>query len=155
MVTNKNIRWLSCACPFCPVYLLLLFAMHSLDLRGSNVVQSVDGTWRYTPRINRISNERLTDKHNIPAGFTPDTTNRQLNWKTKKRARNGRIQNTYRITTRGETDDRQKPIIQGHIQISLKFPNQIHREFSSITMNCQPWVSLQSRAVLMHAEMYI
>ena len=35
MVTNMNIRWLSCACPFCPVYLLLLFAIHSLDVRGS------------------------------------------------------------------------------------------------------------------------
>ena len=35
MVTNMNIRWLFCACPFCPVYLLLLFAIHSLDVRGS------------------------------------------------------------------------------------------------------------------------
>ena len=35
MVTNMNIRWLSCACPFCPVYPLLLFAIHSLDVRGS------------------------------------------------------------------------------------------------------------------------
>ena len=44
MVTNKNIRWFSCECPFCPVYILLLFAMHSLDVQGSYVVQSVDGT---------------------------------------------------------------------------------------------------------------
>ena len=35
MVTNKNIRWLSCACPFCPVYLLILFAIHPLDVLGS------------------------------------------------------------------------------------------------------------------------
>ena len=41
IVTNMNIRWLSCACPFCPVYLLLLFAIHLLDVRGSYVVQSV------------------------------------------------------------------------------------------------------------------
>ena len=41
MVTNKNIHWLSCACPFCPVYLLFLFAIHSLDVWGSFLL-SVD-----------------------------------------------------------------------------------------------------------------
>ena len=41
-VTNINIRWLSCACSFCPLYVLLLFAIHSLDVRGSYVVQSED-----------------------------------------------------------------------------------------------------------------
>ena len=78
MITNKNIRWLSCACP---VYLLLLFAIHSLDVRGSYVVQSVDGTWAYTPRVNK----HLTDKHRIPAGFTSDRANWQQNWKTERK----------------------------------------------------------------------
>ena len=121
VVNNKNIRWFSCACPFCPVYLLLLFAMHSLDIRGSYVVQSVDGTWMYTPRINRTLNKGLTDKHRILAEFTPDTTNTQQNWKTeKKTAQNRRIQNTYRITPGGGTDDRQKLIIIGHIKSFLE-----------------------------------
>ena len=57
-VTNENIRWLSCACPFCPVYLLLFFAIHSLDVRGSFLlsgdvrqysffVRSMFGTFRF------------------------------------------------------------------------------------------------------------
>ena len=117
MVTNMNIRWFFCACPFCPVYLLLLFAIHSLNVRGHTLI----GTWTYTPRINRTLNERLTDKHRIPAGFTTDTTNRQPNWKTEKTAQNGGIQNTYRITTGRGMDDRQKLIISGHIHVKRLF----------------------------------
>ena len=83
------------ACPFSPVYLLLLFAIHSFDVQGSYVVQSVDGTWTYTTSINGILNERLTETHRVPAGFTPDKTNRQPNWNTKKTHRT----KEYRIPT--------------------------------------------------------
>ena len=72
MVTNMHIRWLSCACPFCPVYLLLLFAIHSLDVRGSYVVQSVD--WNlivnatHKPDIKRTFNGETQDTSRIYTG---------------------------------------------------------------------------------------
>ena len=100
-------RWLSSGCPFCPVYLLLLFAIHSLDVRGSRCSVrrwNLNVYATHKPDIKRTFNGQTQDTCRIYTGHDEWTTE----LKNGKNVHNGGIQKTYRITTGGGMDDRQE-----------------------------------------------
>ena len=110
-VTNKDIRWLSCACPFCPVYTLPLSAAPSLtfcrctgDIRCPVRIWNLNANGPHKPNRKRTPNGQTQDSYRINSGHDEYTNELKTDkpYRTDEyRISTEYIQNVCRIPTGG------------------------------------------------------